>query len=181
MKRPGAASTISFKTETDADSANPEVKVEAKSPGAFQSVFDNYPGTYSGQNALYMVAVSDLNTGAADKALDTFDRFLSEYPKNPLAPSAALGKATALFNLNRTAESLQLLNQIEADYPNFKLMDVVVYEKAIRQEALDQWDEARTSYQLVIDRYPDSSWKTMSETALKKLDKKQTTGSGEAA
>ncbi len=176
-----AASTISFQTEAEQDSPSPEVKVEAKAAGAFQSVFDNYPGTPSGRNAQYMVAVSYLNTGTNDQAVEAFDTFLADNADHPLAPSAVLGKATALFNAGRTEESLALLNQIESDYPVFKLMDVVTFEKAKRYEALEQWDNARKSYHSLIELFPDSTWKSSGENALKKLEKRHPAGSSEGA
>ncbi len=176
-----AAASISFKTDAEQENPSPEVKIEAKAAGAFQSVFDNYPGTPSGRNAQYMVAVSHLNTGANDQALEAFDIFLADNASHPLAPSAVLGKATALFNSNRTEESLELLNRIKSDYPVFNLMDVVTFEIAKRYESLEQWDNARKSYQSLIEMFPDSTWKSNGENALKKLEKQHPAESSEEA
>lgn len=172
-----AASTISFQSESEEGKSETEVKTEIKSPGAFQAVFDNYAGTDSGDNALLMVGFSNLNTGANAQALEAFDKFLSINPDHPLAASALLGKATVLFNTDQVNESLTLLKEIGIKYPEFKLLDVVGYETALRYEALGQWEDARKSYQAVIDGYPDSTWKQTCEIALKKLDKKQAAGS----
>lgn len=151
----------------------PELMVQSKSTGAFQSVYDNYPKTTSGKHALYMVGISHLNLGENDKAITAFDTFLENYPDHSLAPSAQLCKATALFNLDRTTESLDLLAGIETQYPNFKLKDVLLYEQAVRYEALEQWTQAQNAYQTVIDNYPDSTFKMLSEAALTKLEKQQ--------
>jgi len=178
-----AATTISFQTESpddQGDATTPEIAIQAKSAGAFQAVYDNYPGTDSGRNALFMVAVSRLNLGVNDEALDAFDIFISKYPDNLLTPSAQLGKSTALFNLGQTSESLDLLNTIESQYPTFNLLDVVAYEKAKRYESLEQWNKAKDAYQSIVDHFPDSTWKSMSDNALQSLEDKLSNESANA-
>jgi len=167
-----AASSISFSAKAeDEDASLPEMQVKAKASGAFQSVFDNYPGTKAAENALYMVGVSQLNQGNYDEAIATFDNFLSTYPNDVLTPSGKLGKATAEFNAGKNAESLATLQGIEKRHPAFYLMDVVKFEEAKRFEALDKIEEARNNYNVIIEQYPDSQWKTMSEQAIDRLDK----------
>jgi len=166
-----AASSISFEAESEnKDAESPEMKVKTKSIGAFQSVYDNYSGTEAGRHALYMMAVSQLNQGRYEEAIDTFDNYLSKYPETILAGSSSLGKATAQFNLERFQESLETLNTLETKYPDFKLKDVVQYEKAKRLEALERTADARAAYEMVIEQYPDSAWKSLSEQAIEKLD-----------
>jgi TolA-binding protein len=176
-----ATSTISMMaSDEDGEPVEgPELKVQSKSAGSFQSVYDNYPTTNSGKHALYMLGISHLNLGENNKALDAFNTFLENHPDHPLAPSALLCKSTALFNMGQTTESLDLLAGIDTRYPNFKLKDVLLYEQAVRYEALEQWTQAQNTYQTVIDTYPDSAFKMLSEAALAKLEKQQAEDSSE--
>ena len=164
-----AASTISF--QTDADEGEAQMRVQTRSPGNFQSVYDNYPTTNAGRNALYLAATSHLNLGDNQKALEVFDRYIQSYPNQPLVPSAKLGKATALFNLGQTSESLDTLYHIEQHHPDFNLMDVVKYERAKRYESMEKWTDARKAYETIIELYPDSSFKSMSDQALRNIER----------
>lgn len=167
-----AASTISFDAESeDGTAKSPEMKVQTKSVGSFQAIFDNYPGTDSGRNSLYMVAVSQLNQGLYAEAIATFDNYVSTYPESMLAPSCLLGKATAQFNLERVDQSLTTLKTLQSKYPDYPLQDVLIFEMAKRYEALDKVTDARQAYEELLDKYPDSSWKALSEKALEALDK----------
>ncbi|MGB3976111.1 MAG: tetratricopeptide repeat protein [bacterium] len=163
--------SLTAKNEEGEVIEGPELKVQSKSAGLFQSVYDNYPNTESGKNALFMAGVSHLNLGENEEALAAFNTFLEKFPDHILVPSALLCKSTALFNMGSTSESLALLTEIETRYPTFKLMDMLTYEQAMRYEALEQWTLAKDAYQKVIDQHPDSTFKNLSETALDKLKK----------
>ncbi|MCD4655761.1 tetratricopeptide repeat protein [bacterium] len=176
------ASSISFSTQTEEDAENaPEIVIQAKAAGIFQSVFDNYPGTDAGENALYMVGISQLNQGDYEQAITTFESYIAKFPNSYMTASGKLGKATAEFNFGNKEQSLATLQNIEKNHPNFYLMDVVTYEQAKRYEALDNFGEARVKYQTIIDQYPDSQWKTMSEQALDRLDKEHSEADNESA
>ncbi|MBN1297641.1 tetratricopeptide repeat protein [bacterium] len=162
--------SLSAKSDTGDPSALPEMKVQTQSIGAFQAVFDNYPGTHAGHHALYMIAVSQLNQGLYEEAIASFDNFVEKSPDSPLTASGIFGKATAQFNAGHIAESLETLESIDRSHPNFKLKDVLLYETARRLESLNRKSEARNQYESIIERYPDSPWKAMSEKALEKLD-----------
>jgi TolA-binding protein len=164
-----AASTISFQTDADNDEA--QMKVQARSPGNFQAVHDNFPQTNPGRNALYLAATSHLNLGDNQNALEIFERFIQSYPDNALIPSAKLGKATALFNIGQVTESLDMLHHIEQTYPDFTLKDVVIYEKAKRYESMENWTSAQNAYETIIEDFPDSAFKAMSDNALKTIEK----------
>ncbi|HPQ39884.1 MAG TPA: tetratricopeptide repeat protein, partial [bacterium] len=166
-----AASTISFDAQSeDGTTQVPDMKVQTKSIGSFQAIYDNYPGTDAGRHALYMVAVSELNQGQYEEAIASFDNFVSKYSDSLLAASSLLGKATAEYNMGRTEQSLESLKQIETRYPNYPLKDVLTYEMAKRYQAMDRIPDARQKYEEVVEKYPDSSWKTLSEKALEELD-----------
>ncbi len=167
------SSTLSLTSKNEEGEVidGPELKVQSKSTGLFQSVYDNYPRTDAGKNALFMVGVSHLNLGENDEALFAIDTFLEKFPDHILVPSALLCKSTTLFNMGSTSESLALLTEIETRYPAFKLMDMLTYEQAIRYEALEEWALAKNTYQKIIDQYPDSAFKNFSEVALEKLKK----------
>ncbi len=135
-------------------------------------IIDNYPGTNSGKNAQYLKAASYLNEGENDLAISEFSTFIMENPEHALTPSCLLGKATAEFNSNATENSLQTLLKIQKEYPQFILKDVLDYEIAKRYLKLENWEKARTGFQTLIDNYPDSPWKNLSQTQLDQLETK---------
>lgn len=163
--------SLTATTEDGKETDAPEIVAKAKAIGAFESVYDNYPGTRSGQNALYMVGFSQLQNGKLSEAIESFNSFTQKFSNSPLAGSCLLGKATAEFNLGQAEQSLATLKSIESTYPDYYLMDVVMFEQAKRHEALNDMSKAKTMYTRVVEEYPDSQWKTMSDTALEKLDK----------
>lgn len=152
------------------EAAVPEADTSSNTILKLNEIIDNYPGTKSGQNAQYLKAASYLNNGEYDLAIAEFDRFILNDPTNILTPSCLLGKATAEFNNGNTENSLQTLLNIQKNYPAFTLKDVLDYEIAKRYLKLENWEVARTGFQALIDNYPDSPWKNLSQTQLDKLE-----------
>jgi TolA-binding protein len=156
------------KPETSTDKTTDKT---TSSINAFQEIADNYSSTASGRNSVFLLASSQLSNGNYQDAIQNFNKFQEQNPDNPLIPSCLMGIATAEFNLKQVNESLQMLDSIITKYPDFSMMDVVKFEIGKRHEAMSNWDKAREFYQEVIDKYPDSPWKSFCSKKIEKLNK----------
>jgi len=136
-----------------------------------QEIIDNYPGTSSSRNALYLMGNVYLKDGKYPDAISTLDRFISENSEHILIPNCFLSKATAQFNSGDIKLSLKTLQFLEQNYPGFLLQDVLTYEIAKRHLSLSQWQKARDKFQSVIDDYPDSPWSADCKTRIDKINR----------
>lgn len=100
--------------ETQANIALSNIKPPAYSPTGvlvpadpqpYMKVADDYTGTAAGSHAQLMAAQAYFDAGKFDQAKAQFEKFLAQYPDNPLASQASLGIAASLEAAGKTAEA----------------------------------------------------------------------------
>ena len=156
----------SGKTEDEKTSVDPTASING-----FQEIIDNFPNSGAGIIAQYMLGNCYLNSGDNSKAGEIFKKFIDAHPSHIFCPNAELGRATALYGNGDVKASLDLLKNIETKYPDFAIMDVVKFEIAKRYENEGNWSKARSYYQSLMEKYPDSGWKYMAQRRITELDK----------
>ena len=144
-----------------------------------QEIVDNYPNTAASANASLLKAGVHIAAGQNEEALKVYSDWITSHADHALVPGAMLGKATAEMNLDRISESLKTLQDIQTKFPDFLLMDIVKFETGKRFESLENWEAAKQSYQEVIDRFPDSTWQSLSQTKIAEIDRKHPSGPSE--
>ncbi len=144
-----------------------------------QEIVDNFPNTHASTNAQLLKAGVLISEGKNQEALQTYSDWIASHSGHALLPGALLGKSTAEMNLNQVSESLQTLQNIRAQFPDSLMMDIVIFEIGKRFESLENWESAKQSYQELIDRYPDSSWRSTAQTQISEIDRKHPSGPSE--
>ncbi|GEM_PF-5723839 len=144
-----------------------------------QELVDNYPSTHASANAQLLKAGVLITEGKNQEALQAYSEWITSHPGHALLPGALLGKSTAEMNLTQVSESLKTLQDLRTQYPDSLMMDIVIFETGKRFESLENWESARQSYQELIDRYPDSAWRSTAQTKLTEIDRKHPSGPSE--
>jgi len=77
-----------------------------------------YPRTDLADNARYWLGECYYKKGEYTRALDEFQRILTDYPKGNKIPAALLKMGYAYYELEQTSEALGVLERIIKFYPN---------------------------------------------------------------
>ncbi len=91
-----------------------------------------------------------------DSLLNMFESFAKDFPKDSLAPGY-LYKASSLYVYarNNVDKSIELLDKIISEYPDFKGVSECYFYKGFVYESANRVDEAHKAYQAFIEKYPD--------------------------
>lgn len=84
----------------------------------FQTFLDRFPNNSYAGNAQFWLGDCFFNQQEYLRAIDVFQRLLSEYPQAPKAPDALLKIAAANLQLGRTGDARQAVETLTRRYPN---------------------------------------------------------------
>ncbi|WP_172328070.1 tetratricopeptide repeat protein [Mangrovicoccus sp. HB161399] len=126
------------------------------------------PELATGESADFQAAQAKLSSGDAAGALDGFDRFLSDYPRSPLAAAAQLARGKALTSLGRHADAgrayLEAFTQTETTDESIASAGLLGLGQSLAQ--LDQTREACLTLGQVEARFPGTPAAGEAQTAL---------------
>lgn len=124
-----------------------------------------------GEQASYDVAFNLLKEGRYPQAADAFGRFLQQYPSSRLAPNAQYWLAESHYVARNYDVSLTEFRKVVAQYPgNPKIPDALLKIGYILSEK-QQWTEARTVLEQVVQEYPASGSADLARQRLNRLQR----------
>ena len=85
-----------------------------------------HPGSPEAPEARYRIAYIHYLQGDTEGAVEEYDRLIASVPGGPLAAEAVMGKARALGDAGKIAESIELLEGLRGRYPNEEALDVML-------------------------------------------------------
>lgn len=104
------------------------------------------------ENNLSMPKEKDLK-----RAVTEFLTFVDYFPNDPQSPDYLLRASDISLTLDNPKKSVRLLERIETEYPNYKRMEDVKYNRASHLDfELRDTTAAKVAYQEFIDTYPNS-------------------------
>jgi len=131
---------------------------------------DNYSGTNSASKGVYLLAYTYFQKGGYENAITYFRKYLDDYADDPILASAAYSGMGACFeqqgNFLEAAQTYEKGAKSFADQYNApqQLMD------AGRCYTLEnRIANARNCYEMIVEKYPDSSFKNDAELFLAKI------------
>ncbi len=128
---------------------------------------ENYSGTRSASNGVYLLAYTYFQKGEYENAITSFRKYLDDYADDPILSSAAFSGLGACFEQQgkflEAAQSYEKGANKFADHYNApqQFMDAGRCYKLENRVA-----DARKCYQTVIEKYPDSGFKSDAELFL---------------
>ncbi len=102
---------------------------------------------------------------------EKFDRLYEQVI--PQALSIAYNEGNRLFNNGRYQEAVDKLSKIPVYTDDWRNMDAALYLLGKSYAALNDRENARASFQAVIERYPDSQYATWSKGRMRELEQSQ--------
>lgn len=106
---------------------------------------------------LYQEAYSDYTAGLFDLAIDGFETYLREFPTYDQAGRAQLLIGDSYMQLKKHPEAMAAYRAVIDNYPSGDSVPEAYLGLGLAQRALGRIDEARTSWETVVQRYKDSS------------------------
>jgi tol-pal system protein YbgF len=105
-------------------------------------------------------------------AIQGFQAYLNYYPKNDMADDAQFQIGESYSNSGKWAEAVAAYSRVIADYPTGNQVPNAYYKRGLALERIPgQVDQARQSYQTVVEKFADSQAATMAKQALERLNR----------
>ncbi len=142
---------------------------EARNAQALIAIRTQYPGTAAAKLALLQIAKTQYDGGDYIMATSSYDDFLSQYPKHPMAPVAELGKIHCTEAMGQVADALAAYKTFAGQNQDSFLAPLAVFGQARCLQQMRQYDNARALYEDFLAASPKTPWKGEIEDALKQI------------
>ena len=117
----------------------------------------------------YQAAFNLLKDGKYDKAIEDFQKFLSDFPASSLADNAQYWLGEAYYVNRNYPDAESAFQRVVEKYPQSrKLPDALLKIGYCRYE-LKEWDSARTVLTQVVTQYADSPAGRLAQQRLEKM------------
>ncbi len=132
----------------------------------YLELIEQYPGTKSAERALYLLGSIEYERENYEKAQEYFSTYMTKYPKGELQTHA---EKSIGYILEQQAKHQQAIDQFKRLEAKISTTDKAEVQLAIGRnyEVLQQFDEAVSVYQEIIDSNTSALWKN---TAKERLD-----------
>jgi TolA-binding protein len=107
---------------------------------------------------LHEKGMAYFNKGQYDKAQAIFSKILERYPQAPMADSTNYSYAISYFKEKNYQKTLEEFERLVRLYPDSMLVPEAYYHIGLSQGYLNQSDQAKATYHLVMKRFPESNW-----------------------
>lgn len=121
----------------------------------FLDIIDNYSGTKAGNLAKYYAGISYLNLGRAEDAINYLESYSANDDITPIVKAGALGDAYAESgNMDKALSQYKTAaNAEDNDY----LTPYYLYKYGILNKVQGNNSEAKTAFEKIKSKYPDSN------------------------
>lgn len=135
------------------------------------NMIDNYSGTKSAANGVYLLAKAYYEKGDYDKSLLHFENYLDDYGDDKILASAAFsGVAASYEQLGRYQEAADNYKKSAKKYPEHFNAAQQLFDAGRCYMLQSQFAQAKECYQLIVDKYTESNLKNDAELYLAKLN-----------
>ncbi|MCK4782329.1 MAG: tetratricopeptide repeat protein [Desulfobacteraceae bacterium] len=158
---------------------------DSAAESALKQLISDFPDDPALPEALYAVGNRYAWNRKYEKASDLFEQIVKKYPSSSSARRAGLqaGMVNAFINIkskNYTAAQ-DAVNSLVTDYSDDPTLPSALYRIADRYEASRQYQQARDTYQQIIQLYPDSTNASNAQLDVRRLDIQPYAESGDDA
>ncbi|MCK9219617.1 MAG: tetratricopeptide repeat protein [Bacteroidales bacterium] len=124
------------------------------------------------ENRLFSPEVVSFDKTKADSLLVLYEDFIKDHPKDSLAPGFLFKAANINMNAGKGTKAIALFDQYLKNYPDQPKASLCLFFKAfVYENLLDNLDNARETYLLFIEKYPNDDFTDDAKLALQNLGK----------
>ena len=135
------------------------------------NMIDNFSGTKSAANGMYLLGKAYYDKGEFDKSLLHFEKYLDDYGDDKILASAAFsGIASSYEQLGNYLEAAKNYEKGAKTYPDHFNAARQLFDAGRCFMLADKKANAKECYKLIIDNYSENNLKNDAELYLAKLD-----------
>lgn len=134
------------------------------------NMVDNYSGTNSAENGMYLLAYTYYQKGEYEKAQSYFEKYLDDYGDNELlASSGYSGLAASLEQQGKFSEAAQWYEKGANKFSEHFNAPQQWIDAGRCYSLANQKDKAKVCYKMLVEKYPESTLKNDAELYLAKM------------
>ena len=115
----------------------------------FEAVISRWPGSEAAAQALFYIGDNQFQQANFTQAADIYRRFLSQFPKHPLAAGSQLGLAASLEASNDIPKAIVAYQDLLKNYPNSPYEGEARLSLGRCYELQGDWQKAKQTYEEV--------------------------------
>jgi outer membrane protein assembly factor BamD (BamD/ComL family) len=124
------------------------------------------------EKELYSGITMNFNRQKADSLLTMYEKYVKRYPKDSLAPKYLFQAAGLAMTLNDGKKSMTLFDEFIREFPqNPKAPSCLFFKAYVYENLLTEYDKAKETYLLFIEKYPDNEFVKDAHAALMNIGK----------
>ena len=120
---------------------------------------------------LYDNAWADYSTGQWSLAIAGFDTYIKTFPRSDLTDDAQFYIGETHYNDGRFADAILAYDEVIVNYSEGDAVPEAQYKKGLALDRLGDTDQARDTFQSVLDSFPDSRMAALALQALNRLNR----------
>ncbi len=120
---------------------------------------------------LYDNAWADYSTGQWSLAIAGFDTYIKTFPRSDLADDAQFYIGETHYNDGRFADAVLAYDEVIVNHSEGNAVPEAQYKKGLALDRLGDTDQARETFQTVLDSFPDSRMAALALQALNRLNR----------
>ena len=151
------------------DSEATESEVEQVSAPSSEPALPTNPGI--SPQRLYDNAWADYSTGQWSLAIAGFDTYIKTFPRSDLTDDAQFYIGETHYNDGRFANAVLAYDEVIVNYSEGDAVPEAQYKKGLALDRLGDKDQARETFQTVLDNFPDSRMAALALQALNRLNR----------
>jgi predicted negative regulator of RcsB-dependent stress response len=144
---------------------------EARTVTALEDLLNDHPSAPVAPLALLKLAKQYYDAGNYDMSLNVYERFLLEHPDHLMAGVAEVGRLHSLEAKGSLEEAARGFSEFAAANPGHFLTPQALLAQARCHMQLGDFAGARTAYEDLLARYPDSEWIEAGEDGIKEAER----------
>jgi len=121
-----------------------------------QKILEEYPGSGVTDDALFLMGKSYNRLNSYRASIRNFDLLFTNFPKTSYEEEALYLQAINYLMIGDINNSNDFLARLNHSYPKSKYQSEVLRVSGENSFVLENWEEARYSFEEYLDQYPDS-------------------------
>ena len=118
---------------------------------------------------LYDMAFADYAAGQWSLAITGFEAYITAFPRSTQADDAQFYIGQTYYNDGKYQDAKEAFDTAIATYLDGDVLPEAYYKRGLSLDRLGNTEEALASFQILIDRYPNSTMTTLAQQAINRL------------
>lgn len=122
---------------------------------------------------MFEASYDDYTSGRFDLAIQGFQGYIQTFPRSAQAADAQFNIGMSYYSQSKWADARDAFQKVVSDYPqSTERLPEAYYKLGQTFERLNQIDNAKRAYEMILQKYPNSFHANQARPALERLNKR---------